>query len=97
MLKGNIKINKSNKNKQLNKVLKVFDKVKIEKAIIKGDSLSPLLFVLCMEPISRKLNEITVPKMHFSDLNFLLNHLFFIDDLKNFSKNDTLKKDTNLN
>ena len=31
---------------------------KIDRGILQGDSLSLLLFVLCMDPLSRKLNSI---------------------------------------
>lgn len=66
---------------------------KIERGILQGDSLSPLLFVLCMDPLSRKLN-LKYPKVDVRTgiQSFATNHLLFIDDLKLLAENeDTLK------
>lgn len=56
---------------------------KIERGILQGDSLSPLLFVLCMDPLRRKLNSL-YPKIgvQTDTQSFATNHLLFIDDLK---------------
>ncbi|MGL5716602.1 MAG: RNA-directed DNA polymerase [Paraclostridium sp.] len=56
---------------------------KVNKGILQGDSLSPLLFVLCMDPLSRRLNE-AHPKIniHCNEVTHASNHLLFIDDLK---------------
>ena len=65
---------------------------KIERGILQGDSLSPLLFVLCMDPLSRRLNSL-YPKLEIEaeneNENYLCNHLLFVDDLKLFAKDDT--------
>ncbi|KAG0437890.1 LINE-1 reverse transcriptase like protein [Dictyocoela muelleri] len=57
---------------------------KFNNGLIQGDSLSPLLFVLALEPISRKLKESIYPTVvmntGISQIN--LNHLLFIDDMK---------------
>ncbi|EQB60357.1 hypothetical protein NAPIS_ORF02072 [Vairimorpha apis BRL 01] len=66
---------------------------KIERGILQGDSLSPLLFVLCMDPLSRKLN-LKYPKVgvRLDNQSFVTNHLLFIDDLKLLAENqDDLK------
>ena len=62
---------------------------KIERGILQGDSLSPLLFVLCLDPLSRKLNSV-YPKVNIAteELSYSTNHLLFIDDLKLFSKDE---------
>jgi len=79
----------------------VIGKVRIEKGLLQGDSLSPLLFVLAMEPLSRKLNR-GCEKLQFGNIE--RNHLVFIDDIKLFAEwedelvemceitRDTLKK-----
>ena len=66
----------------------------IQKGILQGDSLSPLLFVLCMDPLSRKLNSV-YPKIaiKMETEQYVSNHLLFIDDLKLYSeKEDIMKK-----
>ena len=59
--------------------------VEIKRGIFQGDSLFPLLFVLCMVPLSLILKEL---KFHyeFGDKNTRLTHLLFTDDLKLFAK-----------
>ncbi|TBU20728.1 reverse transcriptase [Hamiltosporidium tvaerminnensis] len=55
----------------------------INKGILQGDSLSPLLFVLCMDSLSRKLNEKYSKGTIKTDAeSHATNHLLFIDDLK---------------
>ncbi|TBU12087.1 reverse transcriptase, partial [Hamiltosporidium tvaerminnensis] len=56
---------------------------KIDRGILQGGCLSPLLFVLCMDPLSRKLNE-KYPKVTVQTdaESYSTNHIFFIDDLK---------------
>ena len=79
----------------LNHSGKYIGQARIEKGILQGDSLSPLLFVLCMEPISRLANNNNVPKIeiNLTDKTFHLNHLLFMDDIKIFAYNDAnLKK-----
>ena len=68
---------------------------RIERGILQGDSLSPLLFVLCMNPLSRKLNmsfpKVAVPVPEGD--HYVSNHLLFIDDLKLFAEGeDVLEK-----
>ncbi|KAG0435242.1 LINE-1 retrotransposable element ORF2 protein [Dictyocoela muelleri] len=60
------------------------------RGIIQGDSLSPLIFTLCMEPISRILNQNNSPKVEikYKDSEFAINHLLYMDDLKIFATDD---------
>ena len=57
----------------------------IRRGIFQGDSLSPLLFVIAMIPITSLLRQ------HKAGYNLdgnRLNHLLFMDDLKLYSKNE---------
>ncbi|KAL6121944.1 hypothetical protein NUSPORA_01052 [Nucleospora cyclopteri] len=62
---------------------------RVARVILQGDSLSPLFFLLCMDPLSRKLNG-KYPKIiaHSEDGTYDCNHLLFIDDLKLLALND---------
>ncbi|TBT96667.1 reverse transcriptase, partial [Hamiltosporidium magnivora] len=67
--------------------------ISIDRVILQGYSLSPLLFVLCMDPLSRKLNEKYTSVAVQTDAESLLTvHLLFIDDLKLFAKNNEAKE-----
>ena len=60
--------------------------VNIKRGIFQGDSLSPLLFVVCMIPLSRILRKV---KVRYTLKNGeKLNHVLFMDDLKLFGKNE---------
>jgi len=60
----------------------ILDK-RVERGILQGDSLSPLLFVLCIDPLSRKLNmSYPMVAVHCNEISHSTNHLLFIDDLK---------------
>ena len=68
-----------------------FDK-KISRGILQGDSISPLLFALCMNPLSRKLNggfaSVAVRGNDADKEQHALNQLLFIDDLKLLADQD---------
>ena len=55
--------------------------VKINRGIFQGDSLSQLLFVLCMIPMSLVLRKVKAG-YEWGTREFSLNHLVFMDDLK---------------
>ncbi|TBU06534.1 putative reverse transcriptase [Hamiltosporidium magnivora] len=55
-----------------------------------GNSLSPLLFVLCVDSLSRKLNEKYIKVTVQTDAeSHSTNHLLFIDDLKLLAKDSS--------
>ena len=55
----------------------------VRRGIIQGDSLSPLLFVLCVDPLSRRLNEKhRKVSVELEAESHATNHLLFVDDLK---------------
>ena len=57
--------------------------IRLKNGILQGDSFSPLLFVLSIDCISKKLNEhipkITIPN---GNASFTINHIYYMDDLK---------------
>ena len=59
--------------------------VKIKRGIFQGDSLSPILFVLTMIPLSIVLNNLKVGYLLGRNRG-KLNHLLFMDDLKLYGK-----------
>ena len=60
--------------------------VHIHRGIFQGDSLSPLLFVLCMIPLTLTLRKVAA-SYERGNKEFRINHLLFMDDLKLFGKN----------
>lgn len=62
---------------------------KINKGILQGDSLSPTLFCIAMEYVSRKLNHYQIPKITINTKQetIKINHLMYIDDIKTYSHN----------
>ena len=62
-------------------------KVSINRGIFQGDSLSPLLFVVCMIPLTKILRKIKA-EFVIKDGNLKVNHLLFMDDLKLFGSSE---------
>ena len=59
--------------------------VNIRKGIYQGDSLSPLLFVLCLFPLSVLLRHLN---KGFNVDGMVVSHLLYLDDLKLYSKSE---------
>ena len=70
---------------ELNASGKTLGEVDIRRGIFQGDSLSPLLFVLCMVPLTWLLRRAKAG-YEWGNKGFKLNHLLFMDDLKLFDK-----------
>ena len=62
-------------------------KVNIRQGIFHGDSLSPLLFVVRLLPLTYILR-FAVPGYHFASNRQKVNHLLFMDDLKLYTSNE---------
>jgi Reverse transcriptase (RNA-dependent DNA polymerase) len=61
----------------------------VGRGILQGDSLSPLLFVLCIDPLSRQLNGIHKKLNVPTDSGmYATNHLLFVEDLKLMAESD---------
>ena len=60
--------------------------VNIRRGIFQGDSLSPLLFVLSLIPLTLVLRKVKAG-YDLGDGNGVINHLLFMDDLKVYGKN----------
>ena len=61
-------------------------KVNITRGIFQGDSLSPLLFVICLIPLSHVLHK--AKARYILGGGEKINHLLFMDDLKLCGKNE---------
>ena len=61
--------------------------IDINRGIFQGDSLSPLIFVICMIPLSFLLRKVKA-SYEWGRKEFKLNHLLFMDDLKLFGKSN---------
>ena len=59
--------------------------VNTSRGMFQGDYLSPLLFVLCMVPLSFVLRR-SRAGYEWGGCEFKINHLLFMDDLKVFGK-----------
>ena len=60
------------------------DDINIERGIFQGDSLSPLIFCICLIPITNILRR---AKAGYKLAKNLISHLLYMDDLKIYSKN----------
>ena len=65
---------------------KVLGEVDISCGIFQRESLSPLVFVICMIPLSMLLRRENLGYA-FGEGKVLVNHLLFMDDLKMFGRN----------
>ena len=61
--------------------------VNVKKGIFQGDSLSPLMFVLSMVPLSLILEKVNTC-YKWGKKEYRLNHLLFMDDLKLYAKSE---------
>ena len=72
---------------QLTACSKDLGEVPIRRGIFQGDSLSPLLFVIAMLPLSNVLNE-SAAGYQLSEKEGKITHLLFMDDLKLYGRNE---------
>ena len=64
----------------------ILGEVNIKRGIYQGDSLSPLLFVIIMIPLSMILHKVKAG-YKMSKTSKVINHLLFMDDLKLYASN----------
>ena len=67
---------------------KAFEEVPITRGIFQGDALSPLLFVIALIPLTHILRKAN-PGYGFRT-GETINHLLFMDDLKLYSKSESV-------
>ena len=69
-----------------NKLIETED-IKIQCGIVQEDSLSPLLFCICLTPLTEQLNSLnTVQKEHTTKTK--ISHLLHMDDMKLIAKSE---------
>ena len=80
--------------KSKHKLIKVPD-VSFKRGIFQGDSLSPLLFILSLDPLSRILNRMNIGYNinKRQEQPFIINHLLYMDDLKLYNSKEKSLKD----
>ena len=61
--------------------------IRIKRGIFQGDLLSPLLFTMSLNPLSRELQKTRYG--YQLDKQTKINHLFYVDDLKLYGTNDS--------
>ena len=61
--------------------------VDVNRGIFQGHSLSPLIFIICLIPLSLPLRKVKA-SYEWGRKEFQLNHLLFMDDLKLFGKSE---------
>ena len=61
--------------------LQTIHECQIEKGILQGDSLSPTLFMIALEPLSKELNKLNKISIN----NTSINHILYMDDIKIFA------------
>ena len=69
-----------------NKLIETYD-IKIQRGIFQGDSLSPLLFCICLIPLTEQVNRLnTGYEEHTTKTK--ISHLLYMDDLKLIAKSE---------
>ena len=63
----------------------VLGQVDIKRGIFQGDSLSPLLFIMCLAPLSLILDRSSKGYL-FSNSSTVINHLVYMDDIKLYGR-----------
>ena len=69
-----------------NKLIETED-IKIQCGIFQGDSLSPLLFCICLIPLTEQLNELNTGYEEHTTKS-KISHLLHMDDLKPIAKSE---------
>ena len=63
------------------------DDIKIQCEIYQGDSLSPLLFCICLIPLTEQLNKVNTGYEKHT-MKTKISHLLYMDDLKLIAKSE---------
>ena len=69
-----------------NKLMETED-IKIQCGIFQGDSLSPLLFCICLIPLTEQLNRLNTGYEEYT-IKTKISHLLYTDDLKLIAKSE---------
>jgi len=86
-IKRLLKNSMDNWKTELNAYGTMLGEVNIRRGIFQGDSLSPLLFIIAIIPLTRMLRQYNTG-YQLGDGHSKINHLLFLDDLKLYGRND---------